>query len=545
MKKLLIILFVLFFSTVYAQQTVGLFTNTDASFNGYTLFGSISSTQTFLIDNCGHKINEWTSDYTTGHAAYLLPDGSLLRAGNVNSSYFSTAGKGGIIEKFDWNNNLVWSYTIATNIINSHHDIKALPNGNVLAIVWEKKLASEAIAAGRNPAYVGTNFFSEIIMEIQPVGIDSGIVVWEWKVFDHLIQHYDATKENYGVIPEHPELININFNQNVNPDWLHMNSVAYNEELDQIVISPHNFNEIWVIDHSTTMSEAAGHTGGNCGKGGDLLYRWGNPAAYASGTLPNGVKKLFGQHDVQWISPGLPHAGKILIYNNGINRPAGLYSTIEIIDPPLLPDGNYLLNAGEAYGPAATDFTFPQVPDLTFYSSNISSAQQMPNGNILICEGDNGEFFEIDSIGQIVWRYVNPSNTTGFITQGTAPSNNNVFKIRRYEPSFSGFTGRDMTPGPLLELNPYPDNCILYTGTENVGISNPINIMPNPARDYIFIDNKSNKIQSVQVINCLGEVVLSESADEFSLSLNVKNLMNGIYFIVINKTNISKFVIAK
>jgi len=39
-----------------------------------------------------------------------------------------------------------------------------------------------------------------------------------------------------------------------------------------------------VIDHSTTTAQAAGHSGGTYGKGGDLLYRWGNPNAYQHGT---------------------------------------------------------------------------------------------------------------------------------------------------------------------------------------------------------------------------------------------------------------------
>ena len=47
-----------------------------------------------------------------------------------------------------------------------------------------------------------------------------------------------------------------------------MNSVAYDEKLDQIVLSVRGFNEIWVIDHSTTTAEARTHSGGRQGMGG-------------------------------------------------------------------------------------------------------------------------------------------------------------------------------------------------------------------------------------------------------------------------------------
>ena len=63
----------------------------------------------------------------------------------------------------------------------------------------------------------------------------------------------------------------------VEVDWLHTNGIDYNAEYDLIVLSVPRMNELWVIDHSTTTEEALGSTGGRWGKGGDLLWRWGNP----------------------------------------------------------------------------------------------------------------------------------------------------------------------------------------------------------------------------------------------------------------------------
>jgi hypothetical protein len=60
-----------------------------------------------------------------------------------------------------------------------------------------------------------------------------------------------------------------------------------------------------------------------------------------------------------------------------------------------------------------------------FYSSRISNAQRLPNGNTLICEGVFGRIFEVMPDGTLVWEYVNP-----FFD---GPSNR-VFRAYRYSP---------------------------------------------------------------------------------------------------------------
>ena len=108
-------------------------------------------------------------------------------------------------------------------------------------------------------------------------------------------------------------------------DWMHANAVNYHPGLDQIAISSRRFNETWIIDHGITTEEASGPAG-------DLLYRYGNPEAYGRGTAEQRV--LFGQHDVQWIPDGHPQAGKLMVFNNGNNRPDCTCSTIDVWTPP-------------------------------------------------------------------------------------------------------------------------------------------------------------------------------------------------------------------
>lgn len=309
-----------------------------------------------------------------------------------------------------------WSYPFFTSIVTPHHDIEVMPNGNLLLTAWEELGGAGAVAAGRNPATVGTSFMPDAIYELQPVGDKDAIVVWEWHPDDHFVQDFDSNLPNFGVVADHPELIDVNFGHD--GDWMHVNGIDYNADLDQIAISVPNFNEVWIIDHSTTTAEAATHSGGNSGKGGDLLYRWGNPAVYGRGVEAD--RRFFFIHDVQWIEPGLPGAGNLLIYNNGQNRPVGgNWSSVDEWAPPVDAQGNYSLASGQAYGPTSLEWTYSDQGN--FYSAIMSGCERLANGNTLICEATSGRMFEVDSSGSILWTHINP-----------APGLNWVFKARRY-----------------------------------------------------------------------------------------------------------------
>jgi hypothetical protein len=288
-----------------------------------------------------------------------------------------------------------------------------MPNGNVLLIAWERKSQAEAIAAGRQS--ISGEMWPTEIVEIEPDGATGGNVVWEWHVWDHLIQDTDSIKPNYGEVSEHPELMDINYGYpHGDGDWIHANGMDYNESLDQIVFSSHHQHEIYVIDHSTTTEEAASHTGGNSGKGGDFLYRWGNPQVYDRGGSSD--QQLYVVHGVNWIGPGLPGEGNILMFNNG-DRPgtSNDYSSAEEIVPPV--DGyDYYLSTDSAFGPEEPCWLYSDPG--TFYSNHLSGASRLPNGNTLVCEGTSGHLFEVTSAGEVVWNYNCGGQTTNAIRYG-------------------------------------------------------------------------------------------------------------------------------
>jgi hypothetical protein len=297
-------------------------------------------------------------------------------------------------------------------------------------IAWDYRTRDESIEAGRNPnTIIGNLFYPDHVIEVKPTGPRTGDIVWEWYAWDHLIQDFDPAKDNYGIVEEHPELIDINFGDidaGTRSDWLHTNSIDYNEEFDQILLSVHNFNEIWIIDHSTTTEEAAGHTGGNSGKGGDLLYRWGNPKSYRAGDKTD--QKFFSQHDASWIDSGYPGEGNILVFNNGVTRPEGQYSSIDEIVPPVDNNGTYYLESGSDYGPDEQLWIYTSENPKDFYSHYASGAQRLSDGNTLICDAAAGRFFEVNPEKETVWDYVNPF-PYDFI--------NHVFKVQYIPPKQS------------------------------------------------------------------------------------------------------------
>jgi len=392
--------------------------------DGHILFAPMNSLTTYLIDRNGTVNHTWSSDYCPGEAVHGLSDDTILRT--IKTQVHGYGGTGGGIQRMAWDGTILWDFRYDDKGNLSHHDVKMLPNGNVLMIAWETKTRDEAIAAGRNPDNItGNLLMPDHIIEVKPTGPSSGEIVWEWHAWDHLIQDFDPSKANYGVVGDHPELVDINFGIFFlsDADWLHTNSVDYNPQFDQILLSVHNFNEIWVIDHSTTSAEAAGHTGGNSGKGGDLLYRWGNPHAYRRGDSND--QKFFGQHDARWIPSSLPGAGDILVFNNGANRPAGQFSTVDEIIPPVNASGGYYLVSGSAYGPAAQTWMYVANPPTSFFSAHYSSAQRLSDGDTLICNGEKGKFIEVTPAGETVWEYTNVYPT---------PLINNVFNIEFIPP---------------------------------------------------------------------------------------------------------------
>lgn len=402
----------------------------------YNLFAPYTGTTTYLTDMDGNVVHSWQSEYNPAASVYLLPNGHLLHTATLPSRQIMMPGGGGRIEEFDWDGNLVWSFDLSDGDKLMHHDIEPLPDGNILAITWYKRTADELIALGRDPTSMSfSRLYIDSVLEIEPRETGGGQIVWEWDLTDHFIQDYDADKPNYGDVSAHPELVNVNYNGG-GLDWTHVNGIDYNADLDQIVLSVHGFNELWIIDHGTTTEEAAGHTGGRYGHGGDLLYRWGNPQAYGA---EGGQQWLYGQHDVEWIPEGCPGAGNLTLFNNRFGAPPepdSPYSTVLELVPPINEDGTYTLD-GAVYGPAEPLWRYKHVPARQLFSVSMGGCQRLPNGDTVICCADKGWFLEVNEAGELIWEYTNEFNEGG---------GNSVFRVTRLSADYPGLANLAAQP---------------------------------------------------------------------------------------------------
>jgi Arylsulfotransferase (ASST) len=469
--------------------------------DGYVLLAPLRSKAIHILDLDGKVVHTWNTSNTPGAATHFLPNGNLLRAGQVEANpRFHGGGIGGRIQELDWDGKVVWNFDLDSDVLTQHHDVLPIQNGNVLMIAWEYHSKAEAIAHGRMPDLVSEEgLWTDVVLEIKPSRPVGGSVVWMWRSWDHLVQDQDPKLPGYGKIEDHPGRIDINFDcrhlpktesdeerakkeqmaremkrlgyagddedkprkgakkaeekpankpaeaaappkgPEVEADWMHTNSVDYDPEQDLIVLSSPHMCEILVIDHSTSTAEAATGQGGRWKQGGALLYRYGNARNYGLGEASD--RKLFYQHNAQWLPGSKPGELHVLVYNNGSKRPGNEYSSVDEIVLPFDPKSGFKREAGWAFGPEKPLWSYAE-PE-KFYSPFISGAQRLPNGDTLVCEGVKGRTFQVDRNGKVVWDFWSPlgGEVEPSKTGGRAPANA-LFRATWLPKDYAGLKGR-------------------------------------------------------------------------------------------------------
>lgn len=540
----------------------------------YTLYATKNESQAYLCDTNGTNYKTWSfsSSAKNAYSTYLVPGDTLVRTTTYEASGSpGSGGSTGKIQKVTWDGTVVWEYQYSSSTTQMHHDICPMPNGNVIFISYDVKSSADATQAGSSTA---STFWSEKLVEVKPNYSTGGAtIVWEWKLWDHLCQNYSSSKDNYVTsIVNNPQLLNINYAGSGNlPDRYHMNGIDYNEELDQIVVSMHFMNSVFVIDHSTTTAEAAGHTGGNSGKGGDFLYRWGNPASYGA----TGTTMFNTIHDAHWISSDNPNYPNYLCgYKNNMQPTK---TQIVIWNPPY--DGyNYSLTLGQAYAPTTYAYQYTS----TFSASNEGNSQQLPNGNMLV-NNAFGSVYEVNSAGTQVWTksltesshayrftkceirgpQVTASASATTVTAGTTVTlSSSAYSVTETSPVYTyswssspaGFTSSSQNPTVTPSITTIYTVTITDTnvgcseiasvtinvtpvGIENEPERDKLTLYPNPTNGIIHIDLPSADRENslITVYDLCGNVIIQS---QYSENINLSGFENGIYFLSITNENV-------
>lgn len=528
----------------FGQNTIGTIEIGDGVQEGYTLFAPNSSRTTYVVDNCGNVVNQWDSEATPGLSAYLTPEGNLIRTRRENNSTFFAGGSGGGIEIFNWFGQVIWNYVLSDENNLLHHDIAILPNGNILAIAFELISEDEALSLGRRLDLTSDDgLWTDVIIEIEVLPNFEHEIVWKWRAIDHIVQNENAALPNFGSIEDFPERLDVNFIDDTQGstsilDWMHSNAIDYNPELDQILLNSRNYSEFYIIDHSTTTEEASTSEGGKYGKGGDLLYRWGNPSAYNAGTEDD--RRLYNQHDAHWIDEGLEDGGKVIVFNNGLGRPGGTISSVDIIAPPVLEDGSYMFD-GFRFGPEQAEWIYGLEEDEEDITSlRISGVGRQPNGNTLITVGSKGELIEIDKDKNVVWRYIVPTRATGANTQGLLPSINTVFRSYKYPLDYPAFANNNITISDPIELEPNNSFCLLLPVNETAELAKPIKLLGNLIGNELRL--YSEQEISISILDISGQVQDAFDLQIGEQTLMISNLASGMYFIRQSNPNSAIFV---
>ena len=201
----------------------------------------------------------------------------------------------------------------------------------------------------------------------------------------------------------------------------------------------------------------------------------------------------------------------------------------------------YNYTATLPYLPSSNSWIYNNGNSHNYYANNLSGAQQLSNGNVIMCNGQAGTFSEVTSSGTLVWKYINPVNINGIATQGSNPGQNIVFRCPFYANNYSGFSGHNLTPGTTIEnSNTATNACVLILGIENKPGEENIKIFPNPASNFISISGISRE---TKIFNSQGSLMWDGKIFE-THEINTSAYPCGVYFVRNNNT-FTKFVVLR
>jgi hypothetical protein len=380
-----------------------------------------------LIDNDGHFIHGW--DDLQPIPAKLLPGGYVM------------AGQGGgfggaRLVMQDWDGNQVWDWEVVGGRWHHDYNRQGSPTGYYAPGMTPKFEGKTLIVCNHTPAAeydyppegmdvdhpkgwfheghpaIDTSHISDfaLIDDAFYIVDKKGRIKWQWFTADHF--------EEMGFSDDAKEgLMNVNVGRGGSTDWQHTNNINWLGDNkwykagddrfhpDNIIVDSRSTAMIYIIDHETK----------------EIVWRTGPD--YGPDTPWADLGVIVGPHTAHMIPDTLPGGGNILVFDNGGRSNYGSpYGDCPGIWPNALRDHSVALE----FDPTTFEvvWKYEQTdPDgfidengnfiRKFYSSFISSVQRLPNGNTLICEGNQGRVFEVTEDGEVVWEYLTTARPGG------------------------------------------------------------------------------------------------------------------------------------
>ena len=383
--------------------------------NGFTILSTMGS-DAYLIDMNGNVVKCWKG--FGGFPNKILPGGYLMGSTGVRNKQFSFQDQLDLVQ-VDWNGNVVWRFNQHEFVSDpgdkpqwmarQHHDYQREGNpvgyyvpemeplvdrGNTLLLCHKNV---------RNPGISDKLLLDDAIIEVTW----DGKIIWEWKCSDHY-EELGFGKRAKKVLAHNPNMIHIGEGFG---DWMHINSVSRlgpNRWFDAGDERFHPENLIWSSRQSNILAIVEKKTGKIVWKvGPDFKDKTSRKLGY-----------IIGPHHIHVVPRGLSGEGNLLVFDNGgwagygtpnpgsrngVNNALRGFSRVLEFDPLSL-EILWQYTAKEA------GFLVP-IYEHRFYSSLVSSAQRLPNGNTVITEGVDGRIFEVTKECEVVWEYVNPHRT--------------------------------------------------------------------------------------------------------------------------------------
>ncbi|MEO8307037.1 MAG: aryl-sulfate sulfotransferase [Pseudomonadota bacterium] len=387
------------------------------TWSGYTVLTLLRPPGVVVIDMNGKAVKQWEDfNNSAGGPARVLPGGEVIAASGARPGHQESLE---LVQR-DFTGKELWRLSGNQQIeprdgqpfssLRQHHDWQRadLPAGYYSPQAKPASNGANTLVLTHfnhnQPDVTDRMLEDDRLLEYSP----QGKLLWEWIAGEHA--------DEFGFDAAARAAIRAGAGAGAGPgpgpgegstgrgfDWLHINSAHYvgpNHWFDagDMRFAPGN-----VIISSRQASFLA-----IIGRDGKVVWRVGPD--FSQSVPLRKIGQIVGQHHAHFIPKGLPGAGNLLVFDNGGSSGYGFNSPIALNGYGALARATSRVLE---INPVTLDLVWSYAPPAGFFSTNISSAQRLPNGNTFITEGAGGRLFEVTTAGKIVWEYMCPYFVNG------------------------------------------------------------------------------------------------------------------------------------